>query len=264
MGQIKTLTALVLTVVFVQACIMEDRSNCPAYLTLDFSETPEKVSEIHLFIEDSKGYLFKDTLPANKFGIPYEIPVRRGELHIAAFGNIDRMMYDYGYRIHEGEDADSLYTCFISMACNDDLSFQHIIPVKNYIGLNIRIIGNISDSLGITVESTSVGYGLSGEIIEGIFRHSPNTTHLPSSEEAYFEFFSRVLRQKDESLSVTVRGTSDTILARVPLSAFLYDAGINMNDDALKDLYITLDIALSSIILSLESWNSTNHTEILF
>ena len=43
MGQIKTLTALVLTVVFVQACIMEDRSNCPAYLTLDFSETPELV-----------------------------------------------------------------------------------------------------------------------------------------------------------------------------------------------------------------------------
>ena len=38
MGQIKTLTALVLTVVFVQACIMEDRSNCPAYLTLDFSK----------------------------------------------------------------------------------------------------------------------------------------------------------------------------------------------------------------------------------
>ena len=174
------------------------------------------------------------------------------------------MMYDYGYRIHEGEDADSLYTCFISMACNDDLSFQHIIPVKNYIGLYIRIIGDISDSLGITVESTSAGYGLSGNIIEGIFRHSPNTTHLPSSEEAYFEFFSRVLRQKDDSLSVTVRGTSGQILARIPLSAFLYDAGINMNDDALKDLYITLDIALSSIILSLEGWNSTNHTEIQF
>ena len=92
MGQIKTLTALVLTVVFVQACIMEDRSNCPAYLTLDFSETPEKVSEIHLLIEDSKGYLFKDTLPANEFGMPYGIPVRRGELHSAAFGNVSRMM----------------------------------------------------------------------------------------------------------------------------------------------------------------------------
>lgn len=264
MGQIKVITAIALTAAFVQACIMEDRSNCPAYLTLDFSDTPEEVSEIHLLLEDLSGNLFRDTLSKNEFKTLYEIPVRRGDIHIAAFGNVDRMVFDHGYRVQENEDADSLYTCFMDKACDGDLSFAYIQVLKNYIGLHIRVIGEHSDSLGIIVESSSAGYDLSGNILDGTFRHCPTAIHLPSGANSYFDFFSKITRQKDSNLFLTVRKTSGKTLVSINLFPYLKEAGIDMNDESLKDLYITLDIALSCISLSPEGWNSTDHTEILF
>ena len=86
--------AVLILAAVVQSCILEDRSGCPSYLTLDFSETPDSVSHIHLIIKQVNGRLLSDTLYRRDFDSVYEIPVMRGRTEIAAFGNIKSMQYD--------------------------------------------------------------------------------------------------------------------------------------------------------------------------
>ena len=43
--------AVIASVLAAQSCILEDRTGCPTYLTLDLSSTPEEVGLIHLILE---------------------------------------------------------------------------------------------------------------------------------------------------------------------------------------------------------------------
>ena len=264
MRQIKAIAVIILVMSLNPGCIHEDRSNCPTYLTLDFSDTPEDVSYIHLFIRSEDGKVFRDTIVRSEFADLYEVSFKRGQTDIAAFSDIDRMVYDNGYRIAEGDDADNLYTCFTTSVYRSDLSSDKITVLKNNIGLYIRVMGHASDNLYIVVESSSIGYDLHGNILDGNFEHRPEALHTPNDEEAYFEFFSRITRQKDESLTLTVYTTSGATVAVIRLFPLLVEAGIDMNDESLEDLYLTVDHTLSSLIVSPDGWDSTEHTEILF
>ena len=264
MRQIKATAIIFLFISLSPGCIIEDRSNCPTYLTLDFSDTPEEVSDIHLFIISEDGRMFKDTIDRSQFTDLYEVSFKRGKTDIATFGNVDRMVYSNGYSIAEGDDADNLYTCFITSAYRNDLSYEKISVLKNNIGLHIRVMGYASDSLQIMVTSSSIGYDLHGNIMDGDFTHRPEAVHTPTDDEAYFEFFSRVTRQKDEALTLTVYAVSGTTVIVLPLFSLLVEAGIDMSDESLEDLYLTVDCALSSLTVSPEGWDSTEHTDILF
>lgn len=264
MRQIKAIAAVVMAVALSHGCIFEDRSDCPSFLTLDFSRTPEDISDIHLVITTADKRIIRDTIDRNEFMVPYEVSVRRGETGIAAFGNIDRMIYGNGYRVAEGEDADNLYTCFIKSVYRGDLSSEKVTVLKNNIGLHVRVLGSSSDSLHIEVVSSSTGYDLQGHIMEGIFRHLPDAIHTPSDKEAYFEFLTRVTRQKDDDLTLSVYTGSGKEITSICLLPLLTDAGIDMDDEILQDLYITVDVALSCLTVSPEDWNHTGHTEIFF
>ncbi|HIZ88018.1 MAG TPA: hypothetical protein IAC03_07690 [Candidatus Coprenecus pullistercoris] len=263
MRQILIITAS-LILCLVQSCIWEDRSGCPTYLRLDLSNIPDTISHINLAITGN-GNVMTDTVMSKDFNRSYEVRIKRGHTRIAAFGNTDRMTGDKeGLRIERGNDADNIYTCFISAVYDQDLSFDTLYLHKNNIGLHIRIFGEASDSLNITVKSTSVGYGLDGRILTGEFLHHPSTTHYtPPEGKAYFEFFSRITRQSDESLSITVFSTSRTPAAVILLSGFLEEAGIDMTDEDLKDLFLTLDLSVPRLTISPESWDATDYTEIL-
>ena len=264
MRQIKAITALVLAMALCHGCIIEDRSQCPTFLTLDFTDTPEEVSCIHLFITSDNGGVIKDTIAGSEFKDLYEVSFKRGKTGIAAFGNIDNMAYGNGYSIPEGYDSDNLYTCFITTVYRGDLSYEKVTVLKNNIGLHIRVMGCASDSLRIVVESSSIGYDLHGNIMDGDFTHRPKAIHTPTDEEAYFEFFSRITRQKDDNLTLTVYTASGTTITAIQLFSLLLEAGIDMSDESLADLYITVDYSLSSLTVSPEGWDSTEHTEILF
>lgn len=262
--QVKMAAIAVITMYAVQACIIEDRSTCPSYLTLDFSETPDCVSDIHLVLSSNDGYLFRDTIAESWYQETYVIPVKRGETTVSVFGNADGMIYDGGYRVKEAHIPGELYTFFTAIDCHGDLSFQKVTVLKNYIGLYIRVTGRQCDSLSVLLESSSAGYDLKGGILEGRFIHRPANIHVPTAGEEYFEFTSRVTRQKNDDLTLSVLNASGKTIAVIPLSPYLEKAGIDMNGKELEDLYMTVDVALSSLTLSIDGWDSTNHTEIIF
>ncbi|HIZ86305.1 MAG TPA: FimB/Mfa2 family fimbrial subunit [Candidatus Coprenecus stercoravium] len=264
MRQILVIAASVLLTGITNGCVFQDRSGCPAYLSLDFSGTQDEVSDIHLVIRQEDGHIYRDTLHKDEFRNVYELPVRRGKVDLAAFGNIDRMAFDDGFLIEQGNDADNLFTFFLSATYDQDLSFDTVTLRKDFTGLHIRIAGEQHDSLEISIECNSVGYGLDGKIIEGRFIHYPESSFIDDGNMHYYDFFSRITRQMDTSLTLTVSSCSGAraTVAVIPLSGYLSEAGIDMESAGISDLFLTFDISRSSLVISTESWTSTEHINI--
>lgn len=255
--------AVLILAAVVQSCILEDRSGCPSYLTLDFSETPDSVSHIHLIIKQVNGRLLSDTLYRRDFDSVYEIPVMRGRTEIAAFGNIKSMQYDGGYRTTTGNAADNLYTCFFPAVYESDLSSDTVTLHKSCIGLYIKVIGDIVDRTYTVIESSSVGYSLSGGILEGQFRHIPEPEPSQANQDRPArEYRSRVTRQKNPDLTLAVHADNGKCIKRLNLSAILDENGIYMCDPELEDLYISVDIDRALLTISPEDWTDTGLIEI--
>lgn len=264
----RLMTLLVIASLFpFQSCILENRTDCPTYLRLDFPSVPEEVGMIHLVIEHEDGTVYHDTVFRKDSTSGCELPVRKGRLSIAAFGNPSGMIYDRGYTVPEGGQADSLYTCFLTGEYRSDLSRETVTLLRNYIGLHVRVLGDAveTDSIHICVESASVGYDLYGNILTGSFRHSPRATHVPVDDARYYEFLSRITRQDGDVLYLSVMATrngEERQLVRTGLSGHLRQAGTGMDDEELEDLYVTIDFSEASIKVSPVDWNYYEHVEI--
>lgn len=261
MRQACTIITVILLTCAMKSCIFEDRSDCPACLFLDFSGTPEEVSCINLFLMQENGTVRTDTVFREEFGNSYKISVRKGTVGIAAFGNVEEMIFSDGYITAPGNDADNLYTCFMQAPYGGDFNYDTVRVTKNNIGLHIRVKGKTSDRLSVLVESSSVGYGLDGGIIEGEFRHFPDTVSLPSGKDSHYGFFARVTRQKNADLMLHLL-SGGNVLTSVSLSECLTEAGIDMNAPVLEDLYLNLDISALTLTVSTVGWTDTGAVEI--
>jgi hypothetical protein len=264
--------ALLSLVFLLTCCIKEVRDHCPCYLTLDLSGTPEEVDSLYLILQYPHGELFRDTIYREEFISDYEIAVPRGEATVAAYGNISSMIYDNGYIIPYGEEADNVYTCFASGAYISDLGRDTITVTKNFIRTHIKVLTEVKSSFGLWLEvwGSNIGYSLDGKLVKGKFYHAPECRHTPSPSEDYYLFSSRIPRHHgDAPLYVTLltqyQGTDEKFkLLEISLMDKLHQAGISMNDPILQDLYFTIDHSRSTISISVDDFDSMDHVEVEF
>lgn len=263
----KQITLLCTTLaLLLSSCIYEERGKCPTYLTLDLSETPDEVDCLYLVLEYEDGITFRDTIQREDFLPDYEIAVPRGTAQLATYGNISNMTYDNGYITPTGYPADNIYTYFSKGDLSSDLSKEKITLTKNYIAIHTKVLGQsrASESLRLTVDGNCIGYSNTGEIISGMFSHTPDCLHTPTREEDYYLFVSRVTRIKEGgSLSLSIFADSLPLL-EISLLKKLEEAGIDMADNTLQDLYLTIDYSRSTITISVDNFNSTDKVDITF
>lgn len=257
---------------FLSSCILEERGNCPTYLTLDLTETPTEVNSLYLILQYRDGYTFKDTVYQEEFGREYEAAVPRGAATLAAYGNISNMLYDDGYVTAEGDPADDIYTYFTSVDYNGDLSTGKVNLSKNNIGFTFKVLGEVKGSEGLLLEITgeNIGYTNTGELVEGPFLHHPESTHNPTPDEDYYLFRSRITRQNGEGavlLKLYTRYPPSKEMVQIleiSLTEKLREAGIDMADGELKDINITVDYSKSTITISVDNFENMDDIELIF
>ena len=250
-----------------QSCILEDRENCPTYLSIDFSDTPDEVESICLILRHESGWMFRDTVHGSESGSIYEIPVKKGLMTVAVFGNVRQMEYNEGYSVTTGNEADSLYTCFFTAEYTGELSSDTISVRKDFIGLHLKIMGreNTAGKVSVAVESSSVGYDLNGNVIRGTYRHTPELIESPDSISGHYQYVSRITRQGDDSLLLRITVQEEGRKAEelsVNLHEYLSGLELESEDDGLRDLYLTVDLSRSTMTVSPIGWEYTDKIEI--
>ena len=250
------------------SCIKEERDKCPTYLTIDLSGTPTAVDSLYLILQYEDGQYFRDTIRKESFTADYEIAVPRGSATIAVYGNISRMIYDHGYITPHGSPSDNIYTYFSEGEYLSDLSSDTITVTKN----SMAILGAVRASEGLKAEfiGSNTGYSIYGELTEGEFYHSPESSHIPTDAEDYYLFLSRVTRHTPDSqlllrLSTRYPGMeTETTLLEISIPEKLAQGGISLSDPILQDLYLTIDHSRSTITISVDDFDSMEHVEVEF
>jgi hypothetical protein len=255
------------------SCILEDRGKCPAYLTLDLSETPREVDSLYMVLQYQEGTTFTKTINKENFLDEYEIAIPRGEGYLAVYGNIDTSSYNNGYIVPFGCAADNIFTHFSQIDYNMDLIKEKIDVMKNNMGIIVKILGKSRDNsrIHIEIEGDKIGYSNDGRTLDGTFLHRPDNLHEPTNGEDYYMFKSRVTRHDSNSnLTLKVYSTGDNAPNKVKLiyetsiMEKLSAAGISMNDPSLKDICITVDQAVPSITIGIDQYEDMEHTELEF
>ncbi len=257
---------------FLSSCILEERGSCPSYLTLDLSSTPDDVDSLYLILKYNDGRLFRDTLYKEEMISNYEIAVPRGSAALAAYGNITNMVYDNGYITSKGLPADNIYTYFSKVEYLTDLSSDTITVSKSSMAIHIKVLGSVKASEGLLAEilGSCTGYNNSGETVQGDFYHTPETLHIPTKEEEFYNFLTRVTRHPSDSplilrLSTMHQDSPEWVaLLEISIQEKLEQAGISMSDPDLQDLYLTIDHSRSAISISVDDFDSANHVEVKF
>lgn len=254
------------------SCIKEEREKCPTYLTIDLSGTPAEVDSLYLILQYEDGQYFRDTIRKENLTADYEIAVPRGSATIAAYGNISRMIYDHGYITPHGSPSDNIYTYFSEGEYLSDLSSDTITVTKNSMAIHAKVLGAVMASEGLKAEfiGSNTGYSIYGELTDGEFYHSPESSHIPTDAEDYYLFLSRVTRHASDSqlllrLSTRYPGMErPTTLLEISIPEKLAQGGISFSDHILQDLYLTIDHSRSTITISVDDFDSMEHVEVEF
>jgi hypothetical protein len=251
------------------SCIHEQRGGCPTYMTLDLSSIPESVENLHMILEYEGRGIYADTIYREEFGGVYERAVPKGSANMAIFGNISNMRYEEGYVTLPGLPLDDIYTYFTKIEIRDDLMNERITLLKNHIGVHIRICEpSEADDSGINMEimGSTVGYDNEGTPVNGEFYHSPLPNHIPTEDEGYYIFETRLPRlTPEDDFSLKISSASDGVtVALIPILEKIAQSGYDLTSSELEDLYIEIDISRSAIKISAEGFNSIFHVETTF
>lgn len=260
--------AIALLLVLLSSCIHERREMCPSYITLDLSETPDAVEKIFIVLQYDDGREKRDTISKDMFSSGCELPIPRGSASIAVYGNIETMVYDNGYTAPKGAPLDRIYAYFSRIEAYSDLCSAKVSVEKKHISLYIKVLdepNNISQ-ICLELSGSTVGYTNRGNSIKGEFYHSPAPENIPSTEEPFVIFSSRIPQiERGDNFRLTITDSDDGYtLAAIPLSEKLEEAGIGAPGEELGDLYMTIDMSRGIIRLSVKDFDVMPHEEITF
>ncbi len=264
MRKIAIIIVVLLTSYLSMSCKIENITNRPTCLKVVFQEVPSEVDRVNLVFEYMDGFTFVDTVSRQYFD-NYEISIRKGRFYLAAFGNMDKMKYDQGYTVPLGCEADRLYVDFKELYCDGDYNCDSIYLKKGFVNLKVRVMGCAEefDEVFLYVSSSAVGYDLHGNIKIGKYEHRPSVMKEPEADTPYYEFSSRIVRQSEEDVNIELyvrKNNHDRIIKTVNLSDIISEQKLDLQEA--EDIFVLIDLAESTIALSIEEWEDMDYSEI--
>lgn len=257
--------SILFSLILSSCSIKEDRSLCPTFFSIDFSKIDGNIiNPICLFIADNNDrIIYADTIYKSSYNLPYEIELTKGELNLYAWGNCDNIpLKENTLRINKGNQSDKFFFYTKTHFIKEEFSRDTIRLNKNYMQVNVKVLGEALASSGVKIEtvSTSAGYYVNGEVIEGVFSFIPNALSTPTPQEWFYSYHFIIPRQKIlEELKINISTSLngfDVKLFSYELGKTLLSQGVFFKSESLPDIDITVDYAHLTIGLKIDGWSS--------
>lgn len=269
------LILILLAPILTNCTVLEDRSDCPNYLTIDFSEVERGIKEWQLWMFDKEDNLiFKDTIYRCSYSSPYLVKVPRSrEVRCMMWGNIRggtqlSENYSLGTFLTKEPDitADSLYYFLDTISTNGEDSYLKVIPLKEFATLDIYMKGWIDNDFAAELKLECAN---SGFYVDKRLCGSNSFTTIPVHDLGnYFTHFRcRFLRQRDTEnliLSVIIKkknidgSISHTLIEKdIPIGLYLENNNYNMQSLNLKDITMEIDYSYNLCVIKIEDWSET-------
>lgn len=252
MIQMHTRIAALLLLAGTLGCsVKEDRTPCPCYLQVSFTD-PESKGPVLLqgwgrmtsFLEQVR---IEDCRPY------WSRAVDKGLMTVSACKGI-RQSTTEGARltIPAGRQADSLYAFSRQVDATGDFAPVPVTLHKQFatVFLDIRkTAGNLPD-YRFSVTGNTCGTDLQA------LAPLPGAFHFePTAREGDTLVFFRLPRQADDSLSLTIR-YGDAAPSLFPLGELIRDTGYSWKTEDLQDIYVSIDLTRGKVFVVTGDWEN--------
>lgn len=244
--------------------IKEERSLCPCWYTIDFTEVDRSLQHLYLWIFNQEGILLCcDTLSGEEYG-KYNVKLDKDKAYCYVWGNISQNSC-----WNESQDMNSYFTKADS--CSSDPLFHYakvldtsdetggeiVVLQKEYALVELVVKGKFeySQQLQLEIIQPERGRYLHGGFVEGksVIYAEPE---LLESDFSKFEF--RMMRQSSlDGIIATItalRGDKRVVLKKIPLGEWLENFGYNIRAKNMADIKIEMDLAVGIVSIMIDNW----------
>lgn len=238
------------------ACsVKEDRSLCPCFLTLDFTDVDAGMEmPVYLLVAAGDGFTLSDTLDMTQT-VKYLAEVPRGDVHVRAWTGADGMAPDGSLSISPGQECPKVYMHDSDVRTESESVTEVIHLRKNHCILTVRTEGD-EFPFDMTVVGRVCGYSAEGIPVEGHFecglepdRNGVDDVVLP--------------RQLDSSLELYLDAGGNNV-KRFAVGEYIAASGYDWTAPDLEDVSVTVDYALTEISLAISGWEEVFTYDIMF
>ena len=242
------LAALLVLSLAVSCTVKEDRIPCPCYLNVSFADRGSIRHPVTL-LGWAGNEVFRETINVEEHEPYWVKAVEKGTLTLSAVtGNNTSRVLGHTVTIPSGSQADSLYAFHEDVDCTGEMAYAEVKLHKQFATVRVDINQSASQmkQFRFNVEGNSCGFDLLDySPVEGPYRFSPEAT----SRTVDF----RIPRQADSEMTFEIVHNGERI-GIFPLGKYIERTGYNWNAEDLQDIFITIDLVIGQIIISVEGW----------
>ena len=221
---------------------------CPCRLVLDMAEVDTSVVKYaEIVVTASDGYGLRDTLSVDDFVNGYVVKVPRGDVGVGVYcgasGNVD----DQGkLQIAYGNECPPVYMHSSHLVAQGETCVENVAMRKNHCIMTIQVQTEKVFPFRLEAKGCVDGYGLGGKLSVGDFMYAMGADENGSCHLV-------LPRQKDNSLVLEVHDDSQT-LKSFALGEYVAASGYDWGEEDLKDISVSLDYALTRVVIAVEDW----------
>lgn len=235
--------------------VKEDRTPCPCYLNVSFQDR-DTIGEPVGLLGWKDGRLFSDTIAVADY-VPYWTkPVRRNIIALSSFLGMDAAsIQNHLVVIPEGSQCDSLYAFHEDVDATGEMAYAEVDFHKQFCTVFLNIYKPVErmQDFRFLVEGNTCGFDLLNfRPVAGVFSYEP----VVRQGNNIVDF--RIPRQSDDSLTVSIWSRGDNgewvFAGRYPIGKYIKQLGYDWTSVDLADVYVSIDVAIGRVILSVGDW----------
>ena len=233
----------------VMSCsVKEDRDTCPCRLVLDMEGVDTSVvKQAELVVTTSDGFLYRDTLDVRELVEEYVVEIPRGNVSVGVYSGADGSVDDNGWLgIEYGDECPHVHMHSSIIMADAEVVVEEVMMRKNHCIMTIHVQTEKDFPFRLEAKGCVDGYKPGGKPSEGEFMYAMTVDANGVCQLA-------LPRQLDDSLLLEVH--DDTGVRRsFALGEYVAASGYDWKADDLEDLTISLDYALTRIIITVADW----------
>ena len=238
--------------------VKEDRDACPCDLILDLSEMDmDCYEDLRVFITDEFGPVYKSYSDFTDFWPEYGFSVPRSVLTVNVCSGEGGCFDDLkGVLIPYGEECPRIfmYSSAVDARCE---AVREIVNLnKNHCVVDLYLENDAADSrYELCLKGNVCGYGMNGQPVQGEFSFRPDG----NPDRGYRACLPR---QSDTSLMLEIDDGSE-VLKTFSLGEYIVAGGYDWTAPDLEDITVHINWTLTSVILTVSSWDWIYECEIV-
>ena len=221
---------------------------CPCRLVLDMGAVDTSVvKHAELVVTSSDGFVFRDTLCVEDFEEGCVVEVPRGYVNVGVYSGAAGSVDDKGWLgIDYGDECPHVHMHSSVILAKGEVEVEEIVMRKNHCIMTIQVQSEKEFPFRLEAKGRIDGYKPGGTPSVGEFMYAMYVDELGSCQLA-------LPRQTDNSLALEVHDENG-MLRTFALGEYVAASGYDWGEDDLKDLTISLDYALTRVIIAVADW----------